>query len=167
MGFRNWLKHRMVGDDAGHDVPPGSSLMDSLLGREPERVPALGEYDSHTYPADLAEQLRRRQEVTAQLLEIDVTDPRARMEAIPQLREMLRIYPHPLAYEILILAYLDAGRYDEAKGVAFAAQARRGECARSDYPEIRAEIEHLEEWTAEEVDRLRLQREARRERSPS
>lgn len=155
----------MVGEDSG-DVPPGASLVGSLLGREPERASALGEYDSRSYPPELAELLRNRQEVTEALLRIDIADPQARVEAVPQLREMLRTYPHPLVYETLILAYVHAGRYDEAKGVAFAAQARREECASSDYPEIRAEIEHLQGWTSADVDRLRQQQEARRSRAP-
>ncbi|HEV2131042.1 MAG TPA: hypothetical protein VGR27_08065 [Longimicrobiaceae bacterium] len=165
MGLRHWLRHRMVGEEAG-DVPPSSSLVGSLLGREPERASALGEYNSRSYPPELAELLRNRQEVTEALLRIDIADPDARVEAVPQLRELLRIYPHPLVYETLVLAYVHAGRYDEAKGVAFAAQARREECARSDYPEIRAEIEHLKGWTSEEVDRLCRQREERRSRAP-
>ncbi len=167
MGLRDWLRHRLAGNAPGNDVPPGSALRDSIFRREPERASPLGEYDSQTYPAELAEMLRRRQEVTHELLGIDVTDPQARVDAVPKLREMLRKYPHPLVYETLILAYVDAGRYDEAKGVAFAAQARRLECARSEHPEIRGEIEHLKEWTPEEVDRLRQQREAQRIRSQS
>ncbi len=156
----------MVGEETG-DIPPSTSLMGSLLGREPERVSALGEYDSRSYPAELAELLRNRQEVTEELLRIDIADPEVRVAAIPQLRELLRIYPHPLVYEALILAYVHAGRYDEAKGVAFAAQARREECARSEYPEIRAEIANLKGWTSGEVDRLRQQREAQRIRAHS
>ena len=164
MGFRHWLKQRMVGESAGEDLPPGSSLVDTVLGREPERVRSLGEYNSQSYPADLAELLRRREAVTAEVLRIDFTDRQARMEAVPRLRELLRTYPHPLVYELLIHGYVDAGRYDEARGVAFAAQARRAECARSEHPEIRAEIEHLQEWTADEVDRLRAERESRTRR---
>lgn len=164
MGLRHWLRQRLAGEEAG-DARPGGSLMPSLFGREPERASPLGEYDSTTYPRELAELLRRRQEVARELLTIDVSDPRARITAVPRLREMLRTYPHPLVYETLILAYLDAGRYDEAKGVAFAAQARREECARSEHPEIRGEIEHLRAWSTDELDRLRRQREERGDRT--
>jgi pentatricopeptide repeat protein len=150
----------MLGDDAeGNDVPPGGSLVNSLLGREQERVPSLGEYTADTYPTDLAELLRRRAGVMARLLEIDTTRAAARVEAIPTLRELLREYPHPLAYEMLIHAYVDAGRYEEAKGVAFAAHERMRECARSDQPEIRSEIVGLHPWSQEEIEELRRERE--------
>lgn len=161
MGIRHWLKRRLVGGTSEGDVPPNAALMDTVLRREPERVRSLGEYDADSYPADLAELLRRRAEVAERLLRIDVADRQARIDAIPELREMLRTYPHPLVYEMLIQAFIDAGRYDEAKGVAFAAQARRLECARSEHPEIRAEIDHLREWTTEEVERLRQEHQAR------
>jgi hypothetical protein len=130
------------------------------MGRgEREEVGALGDYDAATYPRDLVELLGRRQEVADALLRIDSSDPAARMEAIPQLRTLLRTYPHPLAYELLLHAYLDAGRFDEARGVAFAAQARRKECEASEHPEIQEEIRHLSEWSPEEIDRLRVERE--------
>lgn len=158
MGVRHWLKERMAGSATGGDVPPGTSLMNTLLGREEERIRSLGEYDARSYPAELAELLRRRQQVSDEVLAIDVADPRARIEAIPRLRELLRVYPHPLVYELLIHGYVDADRFEEARGVAFAAQARRDECWRAREPEIRAEIEHLKEWTPDEVDRLREER---------
>lgn len=154
MGLRYWLKKRLAGEAAG-DVPPGSSLLDTVLGRDPEHPHALGEYDATTYPEDIVELLRRRQRVADELLTIDIADPRARQEAIPKLKEVLRIYPHALAYEMLIRAYLDAGRYEEAKGVAFAARERRLECARSEFPELRSEIVFLNEWDPEEIDRMR------------
>lgn len=156
MGVRQWLKARIGAGDDGDDVPPGSSLMDAVLGRgdETERTRSLGEYSSTSYPADLADLLRRRQEVTNELLQIDVADPDARAASIPHLQHMLRRYPHPLAYEMLVHAYLDAGRPDEAKGVAFAARQRREECTRSPYPEVRAEVDRLHEWTTEEVEEL-------------
>lgn len=145
----------MLGADAeGNDVPPGVALVNILLGREEERVRSLGEYRAETYPAELSELLRRRAEVSRELLEIDVADQEARVEAIPRLRELLRRYPHPLAYELLINAYIDAGRNDEARGVAFAARERRTECARSPYPEIRSEIERLREWDPDEIEAL-------------
>lgn len=162
MGIRHWFRKQMLGADAeGDDVPPHASLVNTLLGREEARVRSLGEYDRTSYPGELAEVLRRRSEVARQLLTVDVADRAARIEAIPRLRELLRAYPHPLAYEMLIQAYVDAGRFDEARGVAFAARERRAECARSPHPEIRAETERLEEWTPEEVDALREELEQR------
>lgn len=162
MGLRHWFRERLVGDDAaGNDVPPGVSLVNTLLGREEERVRSLGEYDSHSYPEELTEMLRRRSEVASALLRIDVADRDARIAAIPRLQQLLRTYPHPLVYEMLIQAYVDARRFDEAKGVAFAARERRLECLRSPHPEIRAETEHLREWMPEEVDQLRGEIEAR------
>src|SRR5690606_8421434 len=111
---------------------------------------------------ELAEILRKREEVAAELLGLRLTEREARAAAIPRLHELLRRYPHPLAYEALIHAYLDAERFDEARGVAFAARERRAECERSPYPEIRMEVEGLRAWTPEEVDELREEREARR-----
>lgn len=164
MGVRQWLKSRL-GTEEG-DLPPGSSLMDAVLGRghDAERVRSLGEYDADSYPAELAELLRRRQEVTDELLTVDIADPQARAAAIPRFQSMLHRYPHPLVYEALIHAYLDAGRPGEAKGVAFAARQRREECSRSPYPEVRAETDRLNEWTTDEVDELWRSRRARRER---
>jgi pentatricopeptide repeat protein len=154
MGLRQWLRKRLGALDDADEGPPGRSLMRALWGGGEERISALGEYDARTYPAELAELLRRRQAVADSLLEIDVSNPAERVAAIPRLREMLRAYPHPLVYETLIHAYVDAGRHDEARGVAFAARERRIECMRSEYPEIRSEIEHLSEWTAEDVEVL-------------
>lgn len=156
MGIRHWFRERMLGDDAeGNDVPPSTSLMSTLLGRQEERVRSLGEYDSTSYPAELAEILRRREEVSSELLRLEVFDPAKRAAAVPRLKEMLRKYPHPLVYETLIHAYLDEGRFDEAKGVAFAARERRLECARSPHPEIRLETERLKEWAPQDIDALR------------
>lgn len=162
MGIRQWLKHHIVGKDDGSDVPPGSQLLNSLFGREQERVRSLGEYSADNYPQDLSVLLQQRGEVASEVILIDISDPQARMESIPRLRELLRVYPHPLVYEMLIHAYMDSGRYDEARGVAFAARERRIECARSEFPEVRAEVEHLKEWTPEEVDQLRAEREGAR-----
>jgi pentatricopeptide repeat protein len=159
MGLRSWFKERMLGDTAdGDDLPPGSALMNTLLGRGVERRRSLGEYDSSSYPPDLRELLNRREEVARELLTIDITDPEVRASSIPKLRELLRKYPHPLVYETLIHACIDAGRFDEAKGVAFAARQRRIECARADHPEIRGEIESLREWDSEEIDQLQRER---------
>lgn len=160
MGLRYWLKKQLAGEETG-DMPPGTSLLDTLLGRDPDHPHALGGYDAESYPADVVELLRRRQRVADELMTIDVADPAARQEAIPHLKELLRIYPHALAYEMLIRAYLDAGQYGEAKGVAFAAKERRLECTRSELPELRAEVDFLHEWDPEEIDQLREERAER------
>ncbi|HEX7239866.1 MAG TPA: hypothetical protein VF263_06345 [Longimicrobiaceae bacterium] len=160
MGIRYWLKRRMDGEDGGRDLPPNASLMDAIFGRDAPQTHALGEYSADTYPADVVELLRRRQQVADELVAIDITDPQARRDAIPRLRELLRVYPHALAYEMLIQAYIDSARWDEAKGVAFAAHERRLECIRSPLPEVRMEIQFLNEWTQEEVDRVREERTA-------
>jgi pentatricopeptide repeat protein len=165
MGFRHWLRHQLSGETASDDVPPGRSLLTTLWGREEERIRALGEYSSTSYPTELTELLTRRQQVADEVLAIDISDRDARIEAIPRLRELLRTYPHPLVYETLIHAYVDAGRYDEARGVAFAARERRIECRRSEHPEIRSEVDHLAEWTPDDVEELRQQREAANGRS--
>lgn len=157
MSLRRWFKERMLGDDAGgDDVPPGSSLMNTLLGREEDRIRSLGEYNAESYPTDLRSQLTRREQVTSELLTMNITEKQGRIDSIPRLRELLVTYPHLLVYETLINAYLDAGRYDEAKGLAFAARQRRQECLRSDHPEIRGEVEGIHEWTADEIDEYRL-----------
>lgn len=159
MGLREWLKRQPSVEEAA-DRPPRPSL-GALFQKEPDAVHALGEYTAETYPADVAELLRRRQQVSDELMRLDVLDPRARQAAIPRLKELLRIYPHALAYETLIHAYLDQRRWDEARGVAFAARERRLECSRSELPEVRAEISFLNEWSPEEVDRLQAERESR------
>lgn len=160
MGLRHWFRNQMLGRDAeGRDIPPGSSLMQTILGREEERVRSLGEYDAKSYPAELADLIRRRAEVASAVLDIDVGSREDRIAAIPRLQQLLRKYPHPLVYEMLIQAYMDAGRFDEAKGVAFAARERRHECARSPHPEIRAETERLREWDPGEIDQLRTELE--------
>jgi hypothetical protein len=161
MGIRYWLKRRMAGEDAGEDLPPNASIMDALFGRDNPPAHALGEYRADTYPADLTELLRRRQQVTDELLGVDLASAQARVEAIPRLRELLRVYPHALVYETLITAYIDAGRWDEAKGAAFAARERRAECLRSTLPELRAEVSYLREWSPEEVDRIQADRAKR------
>jgi hypothetical protein len=126
--------------------------MSSILGEEDERVGPLGEYNSGSYPSDLREAVGRREEVLRDLVALNVTSSSARIAAIPQLKELLGKYPHPLAYETLLLAYLDDGRFDEARGIAFSARQRRLECASSEYPEIRAEIEGLREWSDDDLE---------------
>jgi hypothetical protein len=143
----------MLGDHvASDDLAPNKALMHTLLGRDEEHVRSLGEYDFANYPDDLREILRRREEVVHELVRLDLTSRTGRIAAIPHLSELLRHYPHPLAYEALIMAYLDADRWDEANGLAFSARQRRLECARSEYAEIRAEIQGLREWTTEDLE---------------
>jgi hypothetical protein len=162
MSLRHWVREQLLGNDAeGNDVPPHGSLVNSALGRERQAPRALGEYDAQSFPEDLAEVLRRRAEVTTALMRIDITDPAERVAAIPQLKELLQRYPHPLVYESLIHAYVDAGRYDEARGVAFAARERRQECERSPHPEIRSEIDRLNAWDPDEIETLRKEIESR------
>ena len=158
MSLRRWFREKVLGSEAtGDDLPPSSVLLNTVLGREEERVRSLGEYDSGSYPHELRALLTRRDEVTRELLTLNVTSRASRVAAIPRLREMLRTYPHPLVYETLMLAYLDSGRWDEAKGIAFAARQRRMECERSPHPEIRDEISSLKEWSQEDIDEDRKQ----------
>ncbi|HET8654560.1 MAG TPA: hypothetical protein VFL93_03520 [Longimicrobiaceae bacterium] len=162
MSLRQWLRERVLGDDAtGNDRPPGVSLVNTLLNRDGSSGHALGDLYGTELPDDLAELLQRRAEVAAELLRIDVTDPRSRIGSIPRLRELLRRYPHPLVYQMLIHAYVDAERFDEARGVAFAARERRAECARSPYPEVRGEVASLREWGPAEIEELKAEHRAR------
>lgn len=145
----------MLGSDSPpSDMPPSASVLATFLGRHEDRIHALGEYDHTSYPLQLKELLARRTRVTRELLELGITEREKRRQAVPRLRELLVIYPHPLIYEALIHVYLDEGRFDEAKGAAFAARQRRLACARSPHPEIQAEIEYLREWTPEEIDAI-------------
>ena len=163
MSIRKWfLSQETEEEPEGSDVPPRATLMKSLFGREEERVRSLGEYDAGSYPQEMVELLRRREEVASELLRLNLTQREGRVAAIPKLKELLRRYPHPLAYEALVHAYVDEGRFDEAKGVAFAARERRIECERSPHPEVRAEIERLRSWEPEDVDRIREEREGRK-----
>jgi hypothetical protein len=153
MSLRRWFRERMLGDDAeGDDLPPGSALMNTLLGRDEPRTRKLGDYNRASFPPALRDILARREEVARDLLSMDIADADARINAIPRLRELLRRYPHPLVYETLIHACLEAGRIDEAKGVAFAARQRRLECLASEYPEIRSEVEGLRVWETADID---------------
>lgn len=165
MSLRRWVREQMLGDNpAGDDRPPRGALVSSAFKREEERVSALGEYDSASYPTDLADLLRRREAVMQEFMRLDVTHAEGRVAAIDRLKELLREYPHPLIYETLIHAYAEAGRYDEARGVAFAASERRRECARSPFPEVQAEIDLLREWKPQDVDALRETIEKTRQR---
>lgn len=156
MSIRRWFRERMGADEARTgDAPPGTALLDTVLGPTGERSNWLGTYTSETYPDELREMLLRRQEVARELIATDLATAQARVAAIPRLRDLLRQYPHPLVYDALINAYLDAGRYDEAKGAVFAARQRRLECERSEYPEVRSEVANLREWKLEEIDALR------------
>lgn len=157
MSLRRWFRDRILGDEHGAEgdtLPPGSALVNTILGRDTPPGRYFGEYDSASYPADLRSLLSRREEVVHELLAMDIADPDSRAEAIPDLRALLRKYPHPLVYDALINACIDADRLDEAKGVAFAARQRRLECMQSPYPEIRAEVESIPEWNPEEIERL-------------
>ena len=156
MGLREWIRKRMAEkvDDEG-DSPPVASLVYSVLGKDEEPAHALGEFTAETYPGQLANVLRRRQDVAAELMRMGIGSPEARRAAIPRLQELLRKYPHPLAYEALILAYTEQKRWDEARGVAFAARERRWEVEHSPFPEIRSEVSRLKAWTPEDVDDLR------------
>ncbi|MDB4949841.1 MAG: hypothetical protein JWM27_2490 [Gemmatimonadetes bacterium] len=161
MGIRQWIRKRMAEDAQGEDLPPNASIMDAIFGRETATQRAMGEYDAASYPGELADLLRRREQVSDALMEMDVTNKAARRDSIPRLQGLLRVYPHPLVYETLIHAYMDNGRYEEARGVAFAAKERRWECTHSPYPEIRAETDRLNEWSPDEIDALREEREGR------
>jgi hypothetical protein len=158
MGIRHWL--RLSSAEDGEDHPPSTSIFHKIFGRETPTPRALGEFDQKSYPGELQELLRRRTDVAEDLMEMELLTRDARIAAIPELRELLRRYPHPLVYETLIHAYVDAGRWDEARGAAFAARERRSEVTRSAYSEIRAEVDRLNEWTPEDVDALRAEREA-------
>jgi hypothetical protein len=158
MGILDWVKGGKSGKHGG-DRPPASSLMNAAFNREPANERAMGDMDTSKFDESLAGLLTRRQQVSDELLSMEITTVPGRREAVPRLRELLRVYPHPLVYETLIHAYIDAERYDEARGVAFAARERRIECEHSPHPEIRAEIDRLNEWTPEEVDAVRLERQ--------
>src|SRR5690606_16910804 len=107
MSIRRWFRERMGQDEArAGDPPPGTALVDAVLGPPAERSSWLGDCTSETYPHELREMLLRRQEVTRQLVEPDLTTPAARIAAIPRLRELLSRYPHPLVYDALINAYI-------------------------------------------------------------
>ncbi len=161
MGIRHWLRKKRAeqADDGEDSRAPSGSIISAIFGREAPTLHALGEFDQTTYPGELQDLLRRREDVAEELREMDLTTRQARIEAIPRLHHMLRTYPHPLAYEVLIHAYVDAGRWDEARGAAFAARERRTQVSRSPYSEIRAEIDRLKEWTPEEVELVRKERE--------
>lgn len=161
MGIRHWLRKKRAeqADDGEEDRAPSGSIISAIFGREAPTLHALGEFDQTTYPGELQDLLRRREDVAEELREMDLTTRQARVDAIPRLQQMLRTYPHPLAYETLIHAYVDAGRWDEARGAAFAARERRTQVLRSPYSEIRAEVDRLKEWTPEEVELVRKERE--------
>jgi hypothetical protein len=160
MGIRHWLRKRRAEQaDEGDESALSGSIINAIFGREPPTLHALGEYDQRTYPGELQDLLRRREDVAEELREMDLTTRQARVEAIPTLQRMLRTYPHPLAYETLIHAYIDAGRWDEARGAAFAARERRVQVSRSPFSEIRGEIDRLNEWSPDEIELLRQERE--------
>jgi len=157
MGLRSWIRTRMADTQDHADPSPVKALVYSIVGRDEETLHALGEYTADTYPTDVAEQLRRRNEVAAALRTMDLGSRDGRAQGVARLKELLRVYPHPLAYEALILACVDQCRWDEARGVAFAARERRWEVEHSPYPEIRSEVDRLNAWTPEDVEELRLE----------
>jgi hypothetical protein len=159
MGLRDWVQRRMANYDGGAEIPALTSVAHAWLSTEAPREHALGEYDAESYPTELTELLRRRAEVSEALLETELSTADGRVSAIPRLQSLLRIYPHPLVYEALILAYADAGRWDEARGVSYAARDRRRECEKSPFPELRMETDRLRIWTAEDIEELRKERE--------
>jgi hypothetical protein len=160
MGIGRWVRSKLFGEEAASI--PSRGLRDAAMGRAGAPAKPLGEYDARSYPGELKQLLHRREEVAEELLSIDVSSREARQAAVDKLKQLLHRYPHPLAYEMLVQAYIDAGRWDEAKGVAYAARERRIECERSPYPEIRAETDRLSEWSPGDVDALRAEREGNR-----
>jgi hypothetical protein len=154
MGLRDWMQRRMAIYDGRAELPAHASLMHRWFTDERPG----GADNTEPPPPALAEQVRRREEVSAALFELDLASAAGRVAALPQLRELLRRYPHPVVYEALILSYADAGMWDEARGVAYAARDRRRECERSPFAEIRMEIDRLREWTADDVEELRRER---------
>jgi len=166
MSIREWLKQRIT-HSAGSGEGTDSFLNRIVFGKETPQQRSLGEYDKRSYPPELVDLLRRRAEVTDEVMEMDFTTAQARRDAIPELQRLLHKYPHPVLYEALIHAYADSGRWDEARGVAYAARERRLECSRSTYPEIRSEIDRLKEWSPEDVDEMRREREGGGPPSPT
>jgi hypothetical protein len=157
MGLREWMQRRMASYDGRADLPAHAAFMHAWFTEDRPRRPAI-QTERIPPPPEVVEQLRRREEVTAELLQLDLSTADGRRESLPRLQELLRRYPHPVLYDALILAYADAGRWDEARGVAFAARDRRRACERSPHPEIQMETERLRDWTSEDVEELRLER---------
>ena len=155
MGLRTWIRARTADTQDHPDASGAKALLFSIVGRDEAMPHALGEYTADTYPAEIAERLRRRAAVAAELRAMDLGARDGRAQAVSRLKELLREYPHPLAYEALILAYVDQCRWEEARGVAFAARERRWEVEHSPFPEIRAEVDRLKAWTPEDVEELR------------
>lgn len=155
MGLRSWIRARTADTQDHADPSPVKSLVYSIVGRDEASPHALGEYTADTYPAEVAERLRRRAAVAAELRAMDLGSRDGRAQAVSRLKELLREYPHPLAYEALVLAYVDQCRWEEARGVAFAARERRWEVEHSPFPEVRAEVDRLKAWTPDDVEELR------------
>jgi hypothetical protein len=160
MALREWVQRRMAGYDGGRTIPAYLSALHAIFTDRDEDDTPPAEPHTAGYSAELEGLLRRRDQVTRALLALELTTARGRVEAIPRLRELLREYPHPLVYEALINAYVDSARWDEARGLAYAARERRRECERSPYLEVRLETDRLREWSVEEVDELRREHEA-------
>lgn len=161
MGIRQWIRQQLrERADENGDLPAGASFLYNLADEE-GAVHALGEFTALTYPQQLAELLRRREDVTAELMTLDLGSRDGRRAAVPRLQELLHRYPHPLAYDALILAYVDQARWDDARGAAYAARERRLECEQSPWPEIRTECAALKAWTPEDIELIRQEREGR------
>lgn len=155
MGLREWIRARMAETADEGDSAPVAALVYSVVGKDEQPVHALGEYTAATYPGALADALRRRNDVAAELRGMDLGSEAGRREHLPRMVELLKTYPHPLAYEALIMAFVEQRRWDDAKGVAFAARERRWEVEHSPWPEIRSEIDRLRAWSPEDVEELR------------
>jgi len=155
MALRDWIRKRMAEAAEEGGSSPVSSLVYSALGKDEEQVHALGEYTSATYPSALADAVRRRNEVAAELRRMDIGTETGRRESAPRIVELLQTYPHPLAYEALILTYVEQRRWEDARGVAFAARERRREVEQSPWPEVRGEVDRLKAWSVEDVEELR------------
>jgi pentatricopeptide repeat protein len=145
MSIREWLKQRIT-HSAGSGEGTDSFLNRLVFGKEtPQQRSLASTTSARIRPSWWTSPPPRRGD--DEVMEMDFTTAQARRDAIPELQRLLHKYPHPVLYEALIHAYADSGRWDEARGVAYAARERRLECSRSTYPEIRSEIDRLKEWS--------------------
>ena len=67
MGLRTWIRARMADTQEHGDASPAKALLYAIVGRDDAAPHALGEYTADTYPAEVAERLRRRAAVAAEL----------------------------------------------------------------------------------------------------
>src|ERR1041384_8339371 len=89
MALRDWIRKRMAEAAEEGGSSPVSSLVYSALGKDEEAVHALGEYTSATYPSALADAVRRRNEVAAELRGMDIGTESGRRESAPRIVELL------------------------------------------------------------------------------